>query len=146
METDQHSLFQSKAMKKVNGYWKHKPLEEDVLTIMLEQIGSLDLSFLQQHNDDVVRLEDVQPSQVRSYEEKFDRASLFSSIKPVLESKGIATADIEHARNFFMARDDKGMLDYLMQVSSHEDTELMQSINDVCGFRLYNYFQQNEGK
>lgn len=146
MENAQYSIYQSKAMKYLRGQWMHRGLDEETMTLLLEQIGSMDPAFLQQQNEtEILRVEDVPGQSLRSYREKFDRSGLFSSIQPVLEVKGISAEDIQYARNLFLEGNDKGMMEYLIQISSIEDTVLMKAVNDACGFTLYNFFQQKHG-
>jgi hypothetical protein len=149
METSSHLLYQSKVMKKVNGAWKHRNIENNQLTVILEQLGSTDTKFITQKIDEKqeqISLAPLNQNQIRSYQEKFDREKVFSSISETLVSYKASQEDIQIAGKLFIDRDDQAMVQYLARALKMDDVDLMKAINEKCGFTLFTYIRSTESK
>lgn len=143
MELSHYRFYQSKTMKWVNGMWKHKNLDDTPLTILLENIGSIDPSYLKQviqQGKTTLSIHQISPETFRTFEEKFTIESLIPTIRECLLSFEITQEDIDHAMTLLKFQDKEGMIAYLGEHYKLEDAALKQEINRSLGFTFYNFF------
>lgn len=134
-----------KALKYVNGTWKHRNLDKSGTTLILERIGMMQPAFLQQKlnaKETTVSLGADVESQVRNQIEKFNRSDLEDELRKALITFNISETDINAAIPLFHSPDKNAMLTFLSTSYKFDRGELMDEINKQVGFEYYKYFRQ----
>lgn len=135
-----------KALKYVNGTWKHRNLDKSGTTQILERIGMMQPSFLQQKlnaKETPVSLGAEVESQVRIQIEKFNRTDLEDELRQALIVFHISETDINKAIPLFHSPDKNAMLTFLSTSYKFDRGDLMDEINKQVGFEYFKYFRQS---
>lgn len=147
MEKPQFTLAKSTIMMKNEGEWKYINFQKNEYVDMLKQLGRVDskyLSSLPTEKPTGIALAQVHPYKLRADKDKFDRNVVFEKISEVLSARGVSESDMEFARHLFLDRDDRNLVDHISASYKWDHIDLMNEINEECGFRLYNFVRNSE--
>ncbi len=142
MESPEYSVYQSTEFKKTPEGWKHTSIQHDEAADFLMRIGTFDTNVYDQKAQTpstVIELDVLQANEQRTFKEKFDRSQVFTKIETLLKEKEVSQDDIELARTYFTLKDDAAFIEYISSQYHFDDVDLMQSVNEAAGFKLYHF-------